>query len=89
MPLVDLALPAFIGPGGGTEADQRKGREGHGGKLYRIYGGVLNAGHVGKCHYGLVTILEKSVEERHYMASLEFSMKELQEALKKVKLPCL
>ena len=27
--LIDLALPAFIGPGGGTEADQWSEREGH------------------------------------------------------------
>lgn len=33
--LVDLALPAFVGPGRGTEAEQWKDGEGHrGGKLY-------------------------------------------------------
>jgi hypothetical protein len=48
-------LPAFVGPSGGTEPDQRREREGHSGgnctgacpkRSSRLPGGILN-GHVG------------------------------------------
>jgi hypothetical protein len=42
MPAVDLALPAFVGPGGGAESDKRRKRERHSGKLYRLSGIILN-----------------------------------------------
>lgn len=67
-------------PAGGSKADQ--GRE-------RLPAGVLNAAHAGICRYGLVTISEKSIAERVYIDSMEYSAKELSEALEKITLPCL
>ncbi len=39
--------------------------------------------------YALGHAIGTSVEERVYMGSMEYSVKELQEALEKIKLPCL
>jgi hypothetical protein len=40
LPVVDLALPAFVGPRGGAKADQRREREGHSGGNCTVSPGV-------------------------------------------------